>query len=179
MKFKIENNLELQVFQHHHAEALFKQVDLHRATLRQWLPWVDSTLSAQDTLDFIDVTITQFKDNKGFQSAVVVDGQVVGALGFHPINWNNLKCSLGYWLSDSCVGRGIMTKATRFLTTYAFEHYQLNRVEIHCGETNKRSRAIPERLGFKQEGILRECEKMSDGRFVDHVVYAMLAKEWR
>lgn len=179
MKFRIENGLELQVLQHHHAELLFKQIDLHRGTLREWLPWVDSTFSAQDTLDFIDTTIAQFKDNKGFQATVVVDGLVMGAVGFHAVDWTHLKCSLGYWLSDSCVGRGLMSKSVRFLVGYAFEHYKLHRIEIRCGVGNLRSCAIPERLGFVREGVLRECEKMSDGRFVDHVVYSMLARDWK
>jgi ribosomal-protein-serine acetyltransferase len=51
-------------------------------------------------------------------------------------------------------------------------------MEIHCAPENRRSRAIPERLGFKQEGILRE-EMFIDGRYLDSVVYAMLEDEWR
>jgi ribosomal-protein-serine acetyltransferase len=42
---------------------------------------------------------------------------------------------------------------------------------------NRRSRSIPERLGFRQEGVLRKAELVGD-RYVDHIVYVTLASEW-
>lgn len=179
MKFAIDDKIELQILQPHHAEPLFKQIDSHRESLGQWLPWVESALSSQDTVDFIEMTIAQFKNNKGFQAAIIFDNEVVGAIGFHSIDWMNLKTSIGYWLSPTFVGKGIVTKATRFLTQYAFENFQLHRVEIRCGVDNHRSRAIPQRLGFVEEGTVRECEKMSSGEYIHHVVYGMLAREWK
>jgi ribosomal-protein-serine acetyltransferase len=71
----------------------------------------------------------------------------------------------------------MLTKACKKLVTYAFIEYRLNRVEIHCAIGNTHSRAIPERLGFTQEGVLREAAWLYD-HFVDHVVYGMLAREW-
>ena len=48
---------------------------------------------------------------------------------------------------------------------------------IQAAVENARSRAIPERLGFREEGILREVERIGD-RMLDDVVYAMLAADW-
>jgi L-amino acid N-acyltransferase YncA len=42
---------------------------------------------------------------------------------------------------------------------------------------NKCSRAIPERLDFREEGTLRQMEKLAKG-YVDHVVYSMVKSEW-
>lgn len=176
MKFKVDSEVELQIMQHHHAEPLYKLIVANRAVLGEWLPWVEGSLSSQDTLDFIDTTIAQFKDNKGFQSVIFVNGSIAGAIGFHAIDWAHLKCSLGYWLAGDFQGRGVMTRACKFIVSYAFEHYQLHRVEIRCGEGNLRSRAIPQRLGFQLEGLARECEKIGD-RYVSHAVYGMLARE--
>jgi len=70
-----------------------------------------------------------------------------------------------------------MTRSCRALVDYALCELKLNRVEIRCAEKNHRSRAVPERLGFVQEGIIREAEWLYD-HFVDHVVYGVLTREW-
>jgi ribosomal-protein-serine acetyltransferase len=70
-----------------------------------------------------------------------------------------------------------MTKSCRAVINYIFNELELNRVEIRAAVLNKKSRAIPERLGFTQEGIIRSAEWLYD-HFVDHVVYGMLRDEW-
>jgi ribosomal-protein-serine acetyltransferase len=50
-------------------------------------------------------------------------------------------------------------------------------VEISCATDNKRSRAVAERLGFSQEGILRQTDRLHD-RYVDSVFYGLLVDEW-
>ncbi len=71
-----------------------------------------------------------------------------------------------------------MTEACRAMVNHAFRELGLNRVGIACATENHRSRAIPERLGFRQEGVQRQAEWLYD-RFVDRALYAMLASEWR
>ena len=70
-----------------------------------------------------------------------------------------------------------MTSAVIALTDHAFDTWRLNRIEIRAAVGNRRSRAVPERLGFTEEGVLREAELVGD-RYVDHVVYAILARDW-
>ena len=69
-----------------------------------------------------------------------------------------------------------MTRAVRALVEHALLEWRLNRVEIRAAPENRRSRAIPERLGFLEEGVLREAEKVGD-RYLDAVVYGMLASD--
>ena len=61
---------------------------------------------------------------------------------------------------------------------HAFGELGLNRVSIACATENKKSCAVPERLGFRREGVVRQAERHYD-HFVDHAVYATLASEWR
>jgi ribosomal-protein-serine acetyltransferase len=70
-----------------------------------------------------------------------------------------------------------VTRATACLTDYAFREQDCNRVILHCAVGNLKSRAVAERLGFVQEGILREAEWLYD-HYVDLVVYSMLKRVW-
>ncbi len=69
-----------------------------------------------------------------------------------------------------------MTACCRALVADGFERWKLNRVTIECATDNTRSRAIPERLGFKLEGIVRGIEWLHD-RYVDHAMYGLLKED--
>lgn len=176
LKIKIDDDLELRLLEEPHAEELFALTDQNRAYLRKWLPWLDDNRSLSDTKEFIKNAIKQFANNNGFQAGIWFQGKLVGVIGYHEIDWANRRTSIGYWLGEFFQGGGLVTKACRALVDYAFNELKLNRVEILCAVDNKRSRAIPERLGFKEEGILRQFEWLYD-HFVDHVVYGMVRSE--
>ena len=70
-----------------------------------------------------------------------------------------------------------MTKVVRALMDIGFKEFRLNKIEIRAATENVKSRKIPERLGFTEEGTLRQVQWLYD-HFVDHVVYGMLKDEW-
>lgn len=177
-RYKIDHEVELRLFQEHQAELLFELVDENRDHLREWLPWVEGNQSAEDTREFIARSIDRFAQENGFASGIWYKKKLVGCIDLHEIDWLNIQTSIGYWLSASVQGKGIMTRACRGLIDYAFQELELNRIEICCATENQKSRAIPERLGFRQEGVVRQTQRIND-RFVDLVVYGMLAGEWR
>lgn len=170
--------LELRQFEMRDAEALFAVADRNRAYLREWLPWVDKTHSAEEIRDFIAARLEQYEANQGPNAAIWVDGEIAGAIGCHPIDWANRHCSIGYWLDGARQGRGIMTHCCAVLLDYLFDDMALHRVTIQCGTANHRSCAVPARLGFTREGIMREAEWVND-RWLDLVVWGMLAQDWR
>lgn len=98
-------------------------------------------------------------------------------VGYHGIDWGDRATSLGYWLGEEFQGRGLVTRACAAMTEHAFGELGLNRIVVSCATENSKSRAIPEKLGFEQEGVLREAEWLYH-RFVDHVLYAGLAGRW-
>lgn len=145
--------------------------------LRRWLPWVDATKEITDTQQFIRFAMKQYADNNGFQASIWYQGQIAGMIGFHQIDWNNRATSIGYWLGEEFEGLGLMTESCHALINYAFSDLHLNRVEIRAAVKNKRSQAIPNRLGFTREGCIRQSEWLHD-HYSDSYVYGMTAEEW-
>ena len=70
-----------------------------------------------------------------------------------------------------------MTRSCAAIVDHGFNDLKLHRITILCASENRRSRAVPERLRFTQEGTARESEWLYD-HFVDLVTYSMLEHEW-
>jgi ribosomal-protein-serine acetyltransferase len=148
-------------------------VEKNRAHVRPWLPWVDETISPEDTRRFIRDTLHKLADAREYGFEIVYRGELVGDIGLS-VERGAREAEVGYWLSEEFQGRGIVSRATRSLVDFAFIDLGLNRVVINCAIDNTRSRAIPERLGFTLEATLREREV--GGK--DQVVYSLLRSEW-
>jgi ribosomal-protein-serine acetyltransferase len=159
------------------AAELQTLVEANRGYLSRWLPWAPG----QDLTDcekFIANAEAQFGRNDGFQASIAPEGRIVGVVGFHSVDWTNRNTTMGYWLAEAAQGGGIMTAALRALVDHAFDEWNLHRIEIHCAPENHRSRAIPIRLGFREEATLREKELIG-GRYLDSIVYGLLEGEWK
>jgi ribosomal-protein-serine acetyltransferase len=178
LRHELPGGYALRLLEESDADELFAVIDANRDHLAARMPWVAFEHKPEDVLPFIRHTRKQIADNDGLQVAIVdADGRIVGATGFHSIDWPNRKTTIGYWLARDHEGRGVVTAAVRALIDHAFTTWKLDRVAIHAAVDNVRSRAIPERLGFREEGVLRAVERIGDRR-IDHVVYSMLAEDW-
>lgn len=165
---RIGDRSELRPLREVDADELFRLTDTNRARLREWLPWVDRTRAVGDTLAFI-------RSGGEETWAICRDGRIAGTIGLSHDALNEAG-RIGYWIGAEFEGQGLVTRAVRAVCDRAFAA-GLHRIEIRCAPGNRRSRRIPERLGFSEEGRLREAEKLPD-RYVDLVVYGVLASEW-
>jgi len=176
--YKIDENVSLKQIELLDAKRVFELTDKSRSFLKEWLPWLDFTKSVEDTKVFIRDCLKGYAENKSLNTVILFNGEIVGVAGFNSINWNNKTAYIGYWLGEDFQGKGIMSKVAAALTDYAFTHLRLNKVEIRAAVNNKKSRSIPERLGFVNEGTIRQAEWLYD-HYVDHAVYGILASEWK
>ena len=177
MKIQVDETISLEFLQESDAVSLLNLVNANRAYLRKWLPWVDSMQTVANFKQYIIDSNKQAADKTDFGYAIIIDKNIVGRIGMHRINRQNKIGEIGYWLSDGLQGGGIITKCCKALISHGFTALNLNRIEIKCAVENEKSRAIAEKLQFKQEGILKQAEWLN-GKFIDLYLYAMLKEEW-
>ena len=175
--YKVDDDTELRLIEPHDLDQLDDLIEQNRDHIKEWSAWLKDNHSIENTRDFIRRNLMQFADNKGFAIAIWHQGEMAGQIEYNYLDWVNRKTEIGYWLGASFQGKGLVTKACRVLIDHAFNELKLNRVEIRCGAGNTRSRKIPEKLGFIEEGVVRQAEWLHD-RCVDLVIYGMLAIEW-
>jgi len=175
---ELPDGCALRLLEEADAGELERAVAANHEHLAPWLPWVEATaaVGVEARREYLRRARRQAETNDGFQAAIVARRAIVGVVGFHHVDWANRSTSLGYWLARDRQGRGIMTAAVRALVDHAFAVWQLNRVEIRVAVGNARSAAIPLRLGFVQEGVLRAAERHADG-YKDIAVYSLLRND--
>lgn len=174
----VTDELSLRLLMKKDAERLFELVNQSRVYLGEWLPWVEHVSKVEDYHLTISRWLQSFAQGEELNMGIDYQGQLVGVCGFHYFDRLNKKTSIGYWIGFAYQGRGIMTVIVRKMVELAFQEFAMNRVEIRCGVNNHRSRAIPKKLGFAEEGTMKEVERVGD-RYVDHVVYGMTKQEWK
>ena len=170
---RIGEATELALIEHRHARELFELIEANRARLRVWMSWVDQRRNQAEVANYVATALKQFALNQGVHVGIWEKGKICGMINCFPIEWPNRATYLEYWLGASHEGRGIMTASCRAMMEHALGTMGLHRLTIRCAEENRRSRAIPERLGFTFEGIARDAEWVND-RFVNHAVYGLV-----
>jgi [ribosomal protein S5]-alanine N-acetyltransferase len=109
--------------------------------------------------------------------AVRVEGQLAGQVTLDNIVRGPLRSGyLGYWIDRAVAGRGMASLAVALVCDHAFGPVGLHRVQADIRPENLPSQRLVERLGFRQEGLLRRYLDI-DGDWRDHLAYALLAED--
>lgn len=176
-KLDITESVQIRSLQERDAEEFFELVQANIYRLSKWCPWLEEVDTIEKTVQYLRGKIERYQTGDGLSCGFFDNGRLVGFIALEYVDKRNLVTEIGYWLDEKVEGRGLVTAACVNLIGYSFEHLRLERVQIRCAVENVRSRAIPEKLGFKIEGILRRSERLRD-RTVDLAVYGMLRSEW-
>lgn len=174
----VNEEITLRMLTARDAKPLYKRIDESRAYLKKWLPWLDDMKSEDDALSFIKNSFLIYNNRKGITAGIFLNEKLVGVIGFNEIDFQHRIGYIGYWLAKKYQGRGIMTTAVTAIIAYSFTELSLNRIEMRIANKNKASRAIAEKLGFVNEGQIRQAEWLYD-HYVDHIIYGMLHEEWK
>jgi ribosomal-protein-alanine N-acetyltransferase len=124
----------------------------------------------------------QFAADRGlrlFLFAKADPGCIEGSVGYGVFNRGAAHhCYLGYALSESRQGQGLMTEAVRAANDYVFSVLNLHRIMANYMPRNQRSGNLLKRLGFTVEGFARDY-LMINGRWEDHILTSLTNPAWQ
>lgn len=173
-KILAHSHFKLRLIQKEDVSEFYKLIDGNRIYLKAWLSWVDSMSSVSVAEKYIESRIKLALEKKGFCFAILVQNKIAGLIHLVDIDTVHKNAMIGYWIAEAYKGQGLTTNATQAVVRFAFEELKLHRIEVRCATGNLASSAIPKKLGFHHEGVIRDGEWLHD-RFVDQNLFSLLS----
>ena len=160
----------------------------HEAALRDaaadgelWRLWYTSVAPPDKMADYISLALAM-RERLGAMPFAVRDnaaGAVVGCTRYFNVDAANRRLEIGHtWYAKRAQRTAINTECKLLLLRHAFEVLGCIAVEFRTHWFNHASRAAIERLGAKQDAVLRNHQLLPDGSKRDTVVYSIIDGEW-
>ncbi|MDP6540309.1 MAG: GNAT family N-acetyltransferase [Planctomycetota bacterium] len=179
--YRVETErLTLRCYQPEDAERLHSAVAQSREHLLPWMPWAaDEPQDISQKVQLIRGFRGRFDLGEDFVYGLFERSseELVGGCGLHP------RCGpggleMGYWVRVDRIGEGFATEAAAAMTRVAIELERVEFVEISCDPANERSAAVPRKLGFTSEGVLRARLPWPGGVRKDKQTWSLLAEDY-
>lgn len=155
-----------------------EDVDFLQRTIND--PRVRSTLAPVGPMNRVQERdwVASLGETDSVNLLACVDGTPVGSVDLKPPNQVWGVAEVGVMIAPEHWNEGYATEAIDILCGYAFEERRLEKVYARASTTNPAAGRVLEKVGFQEEGLLRE-EGFLDGERVDIHRYGLLAEEWR
>lgn len=137
---------------------------------------INTLTERREAVKLVEFFIERYQNGVSIRFAIALRDQpqqLIGTCGFHPFDEGNRRVEIGYDLAKAYWQRGIMTEALTAMLHYGFTILALHRIEAVTTPENYPSRRLLEKLGFQQEGILRQ-RSFYRGRYVDEIYFGLL-----
>jgi ribosomal-protein-alanine N-acetyltransferase len=157
-----------------------------RSRCRDWLvPWEPRPAGApptpEDRGSFAARCAARERERQlgtGYGFGIFLDGGLAGEITLSSIQRGPFQNAfIGYWIDRKLAGQGLVPEATVVVLRFAFEELGLHRVEIAIVPRNMPSRRVVEKLGLREESLAQRYLEI-DGKWEDHVRYAITSEEW-
>tara|TARA_Y100000768_G_scaffold263516_1_gene201027 strand:- start:135 stop:722 length:588 start_codon:yes stop_codon:yes gene_type:complete len=173
----VDTQLSLSILSLSDAMEIFKVVEENRIYLRKTLPWLDEVNTLDEQISYISHCISDYELHKGIMYSIKSDGDIIGTMGLNSIDYENMSCGVGYWVSKEFAGKGIATRCCSRLIDHCFNDLNLHRFVLEASVENIASCRVAEKLGLRLEGVTKDREWLYD-RFLDANLYAVTKPEW-
>ena len=146
-----------------------------------WNLWFTSVPTPDEAEAYVHAAL-RMREEAGAMPFAVVDngsGDVVGTTRYFNVDEANRRLEIGFtWYARRVQRTALNTECKFLLLTHAFEALGTIAVEFRTHWHNHASRRAIERLGAKQDGVLRNHMRLPDGTLRDTVVFSILDSEW-
>jgi [ribosomal protein S5]-alanine N-acetyltransferase len=147
---------------------------------------LDSFTSLDQATNFVNTRISLSEEGgkRGFRWAICLKPEpntVIGSCGFHAVNKSFSSIEIGYELNESYWGENLAFEAVDAMLNYCFTEnfpFPINRISASTNLDSTRSIKLLSKLGFKEEGILRQYGYWKN-QFHDVRLFSLLRSEWK
>lgn len=163
------------------AFLLKEAIDESRDHLSPWMSWAKYE---PEELDKKIQRIREYRanfdldENYGYGIFLPDRSRIIGSTALKTTISEDVR-EIGYWMHKDFVNKGYATEVASALTKVAFEINKVNIVEIHCDIKNVRSSAIPKKLGFNREAVIRKNEKDDNGERKQEEIWVLFKEEYK
>jgi N-acetyltransferase len=144
--------------------------------------WTTSHIANEaDLRAYIEEAVALHRAGTALPFCTVIAGtnEVVGSSRFGNYDAANRRVEIGWsWVARPWQRSAVNAEAKLLMLDYAFTELECLRVEFKTDALNARSRGALEKLGARQEGILRSHMITRTGRRRDSVYFSILVEEW-
>ncbi|HUS79078.1 MAG TPA: GNAT family protein [Patescibacteria group bacterium] len=141
---------------------------------------VEPYKSEEEAEKEVDWMLGIYREKKGIRWVITLkeSDEYVGDVGVDKLDMKHRKGELGFKLVKKHWRRGVMTEALTRALDHVYDEMGLNRVEALVDPRNDASWALLRKIGFKEEGVLREYE-FEKGEYIDLIMTSLLRREWK
>ena len=179
--YKIETErLVIRCYKPKDAELLKISIDESLEHLLPWMPW------AKNEPEPVETKMKRLRKYRGqfdlgldytFGIFTKDEEKLIGSAGLHTMLGENAR-EIGYWINAKHLKQGYATETVKALIKVGFEIEQLDRIEIRCDPHNIASQGVPKKLGFLNEGTLKNRTTNTKGELRDEMIWTMFKNEY-
>ena len=171
----------LRPFRRRDGDSIYEAVTPSLTDLAQWLPWASGGYSRGEAGRFVRDSIAAWGEGRAFDFAirsVENPDRHLGNISVWFTSRQNPTGEIGYWIRSDETGKGICTEVMATVLAIGFEELHMHRVVLRIAVGNAASERVAEKLGFVNEGTLRDEVRVGDV-WMDHTIWGLLEPEYR
>ena len=197
---EVDEEIHLRNIHPDDAEAFFDLMERNRTRLRPWIDPYALPETAKATRLFTITCLISYYGNpfgsseldqylhelesyfppshRPLDLGIWFHDKLAGTMLMSRLNDSPTALEFGYWITEEHEGKGIITRCISSLMDYAIDNMGIQRFVIGCAASNQRSRAVPERLGYRLHVTQPNGEVV--GEYVyDRTIYGIRSTGWR